>query len=357
MLRVEMLPAEHGDCLWVEYGDAADPHVVVIDGGPSSRVTAGALRARMDERLGNGRRGRKAELLVVTHIDADHITGVLDLLADRSRPAPFRDVWFNGWDHLPTDVMGAKQAEALSGAITGRRLPWNAAFRQAAVVVPDDGPLPVVELAGGLRLTLLSPTRSELAALKPVWEKEVRAAGLVPGQPPAPPGPEQPDVLGDERLDPDALAQRRFTSDHSKANGASIAFLAEHDGSSVLLTGDAHAAVLARGLRRLAAERRVERVAVDAVKLPHHGSRNNLSMEVLGLLDCPSWWFSTNGKQFRHPDAVAVSRILVATDTAELVFNYRTAFNEVWDDRRLRRRYGYTTRYPPEGKVGLAVQV
>ena len=32
MLTVEMLPAEHGDCLWVEYGDPGRPSVLLIDG-------------------------------------------------------------------------------------------------------------------------------------------------------------------------------------------------------------------------------------------------------------------------------------------------------------------------------------
>ncbi len=29
-----MLPAGHGDCLWIEYGDPGRPQRVLIDGGP-----------------------------------------------------------------------------------------------------------------------------------------------------------------------------------------------------------------------------------------------------------------------------------------------------------------------------------
>lgn len=357
MFTVEMLPAEHGDCLWIEYGDADRPHIILIDGGPSSNATATRLRARIEERLAarSGRR-RAAELLVVTHIDADHITGALNLLEDREACPPFDDVWFNAWDHLPQDLLGAKQGEALSAAILARRLPWNAAFDGAAVMVGDEGPLPVVTLDGDMTLTLLSPTRNELAELRPVWEKEVRDAGLVPGHGAVPPPPEPADVLGDGPLDPDELAAQRFTPDPSKANRASIAFLAEHDGRSVLLTGDASAPVLVDALRRLAAERGVERVQVDAVKLPHHGSRKNVNVELLELLDTPAFLFSSNGKQFCHPDAVAVSRVVVHSP-AELVFNYRTQFNEVWDNRRLRRRHGYETRYPDDGVDGIAVRL
>ena len=33
MLRIEMLPAENGDCLWIEYGEENSPHRILIDGG------------------------------------------------------------------------------------------------------------------------------------------------------------------------------------------------------------------------------------------------------------------------------------------------------------------------------------
>lgn len=33
MLRMEMLLAGHGDCLWIEYGDPTAPRRVLIDGG------------------------------------------------------------------------------------------------------------------------------------------------------------------------------------------------------------------------------------------------------------------------------------------------------------------------------------
>jgi len=354
MLTVEMLPAEHGDCLWVQYGDPGRPSVLLIDGGTGATATTRRLGQRIADRLGPD---HPAALAVVTHVDADHITGVLDLLEAAGRDLPLAEVWFNGWEHLAPGVRGPVQGERLGDAIRRRRLPWNAAFGGRAVVVPDDGPLPVVDLPGGLRLTLLSPSPTQLEALRPVWEREVREAGLVPGAAPPRPAPAAPAVRGEGPLDPERLAARRFSEDPSEANGSSIAFLAEHDGASVLFTGDAFAGVLTRSLRRLAAERGTARVAVDACKLPHHGSRNNLSPELLEVLDCPRFLFSTNGRRFRHPDAVAVSRVVVGTSGAELLFNYRTRYTEPWDAERLRRRFGYQTRYPADGVGGLTLEL
>ena len=31
---LEMLPARHGDCLWLEYGDDEGTSRIVVDGGP-----------------------------------------------------------------------------------------------------------------------------------------------------------------------------------------------------------------------------------------------------------------------------------------------------------------------------------
>jgi hypothetical protein len=354
MLTVEMLPAEHGDCLWVEYGEAGRPSVLLIDGGTGAPATTRRLGQRIADRLGHD---HPAVLAVVTHVDADHITGVLDLLEAPAGGPPFAEVWFNGWEHLAPGVRGPVQGERLGDAIRRRRLPWNASFGGQAVVVPEDGPLPVIDLPGDLRLTLLSPSPTQLAELQPVWEREVREAGLVPGAAPPRPAPAAPDVLAEGPLDPETLASRRFGGDPSEANGSSIAFLAEHDGASVLFTGDAFAEVLARSLRRLAADRGSRSVPVDAFKVSHHGSRNNLSPELLEVLDCPRFLFSTNGRRFRHPDAVAVSRIVVGTSGAELLFNYRTRYTEPWEAPRLRRRFGYRTRYPGNGASGLTLQL
>ena len=74
MLNLEMLPAAHGDCLWIEYGDGKQTRRILIDGGPAH--TYPALRARM---LHLPPESRRFELLVLTHIVGDHIEGILRL--------------------------------------------------------------------------------------------------------------------------------------------------------------------------------------------------------------------------------------------------------------------------------------
>jgi beta-lactamase superfamily II metal-dependent hydrolase len=342
-LSIEMLPANHGDCLWIEYGDPDDPHRILIDGGPPY------ARERLEERIPDG--GCHFELLVITHVDADHIGGILSYLARLPEGVTFGDVWFNGWRHLPTDARGPVQGEMLSATIEQRALPWNERFGRGAVQIAGDS-LPRVELPGGLALTLLSPTRDALAELVPFWRDEVSAAGLDPGS-----SEEalallhereglRSDVRGAEAPDVDRLATRPFEEDESAANGSSIALLAEFQGRTVLLSADAFPSQVRRAVLKLAAERGVARLPLDALKMSHHGSKGNTSIELIELLDCRRYLFSTNGKIFGHPAQENVARVVLhGGDTPELMFNYRSPTNEVWDDARLADEHGYTCTY------------
>jgi hypothetical protein len=355
MLTLEMLPAAQGDCLWIEYGDGDARRRILVDGGTKATYRE-ALRPRI-EALPAGE--RSFELLVVTHVDCDHIEGALDLVRDDALGARFGDVWFNGFEHLvPPDRLGPKQGDLLSDALGARKIPWNQRFGGRAVVVPDQGELPTVTLDGGLTLTLLSPTRERLAALHPVWEKVTGRAGLQAGVEPGPeegePGKEgPPDKLGGG-IDVVALADRASASDAAPANGSSIALLLQHEGKRVLLAGDAHAKVLIDSIQRLLGDEG-GRLRLDAIKLPHHGSRKNVSKKLVQAIETPRYLFSTSGAIHEHPDQEAVARAIVyGPDRPALYFNYRSQFNAMWDDAiRKGRKPRYTTVYPAAGAAGL----
>jgi hypothetical protein len=356
-----MLPAAQGDALWIEYGDELDPTRVLIDGGTKGSWDEG-LRVRIE---GLPQDERHFELLVVTHIDADHIDGALALLEDETLGATFGEVWFNGWRHLPETLepLGPVAGERLTDAIVNLGIPWNDAFGGDAVVVPDQGALPRAVLPGGLAITVLGPGLRQLAELRPVWKEAVEEAGLDPDKPRPEPEPEEEPLPGG--LEPlgtapnvAALVASAFTQDTAEPNGSSIVLLLEHDGKSALLTGDAFPSVVLAGVNRLIAERRVPELALDVFKVPHHGSRSNLSPGLLAALDCKGHLFSTNGTQTKHPHPESVARVIDATGPgSRLFFNYSTTFNEPWADDTLEAQHGYSTRYPEAAGAGLSVSV
>src|SRR6185295_549265 len=173
MLTIEMLPAHHGDSLLIEYGDEARPRRVLIDGGTESST------GDIVKRLGRIGKSVALELLVVTHVDEDHIGGMLKLLDTNAKLIDPKDVWFNAYRHLfPPDKLGATLGESLSTAIESAGFGWNKAFGGKSVVVPCSGPMPKVTLAGGATITLLSPTWDKLEKLRPRWEAECVKAGI-----------------------------------------------------------------------------------------------------------------------------------------------------------------------------------
>jgi beta-lactamase superfamily II metal-dependent hydrolase len=358
---IEMLPADNGDCLWIEYGDPSRPRRILIDCGAVSAVRT--LVSRI-ESIGVPSE-RVFELFVLTHIDADHINGVLPLFGNANLDARFEDIWFNGW-HQVSQFLGVKQGEDFSKLLEdpARSLPWNRAVTSkgdkhpAPIVLPSDKALPTFQLPGGLCLTLLSPGAEQLKRLGREWrqallELEPGKAMLGRRRPPPP-------VTDFDKFDLEALARKPVTKDTSVANGSSIALLAEFDEHAILLTGDAHAEVLAKSITALqrARGRENEKLMLDALKLSHHGSANATTVQLLALLDCPRYLVSSNGNIFYHPDREAIARVILhGGKRPMLCFNYRSPLNELWDAPELKALYDYRTEYPPGGQAGLRVVI
>ena len=351
LFRIEMLPAREGDCLLVTYGPPARPHRVLVDLGRAA--TYKAFRERVATLSAEA---RDFELLIVTHIDRDHIEGTLRLLEDTDRPVRFRDVWFNGYHHLQDtelETFGAVQGERLTEGLRQSGWAWNRAFQGRAARIGEAGAPPSIGLPGDLTLHLLSPDRDQLSALEPTWKQECARAGIVAGAAGAPDGPTGFERLGS--IDFDALADAPFHEDPSKPNGSSIAVLAELDGRRALLAADAHPGRLAESLRHFA-DPGSGRVRLDAFKLPHHGSQNNLSRELLDLVDCPRYLVSTNSAYFHHPDAETIARLIKYGGRPTIHFNYRSPETALWDDPDWRERHGYETVYPErDGYLALTL--
>jgi hypothetical protein len=315
------------------------------------------------------------DLIVATHVDLDHIGGLLRLFETGEPAISFGDIWFNGYIHmkpylsdllggsgsqvitagartLQDDLLGPAQGDALAKLV--EHGPWNEAFGRKAVVVPNSGPLPRRELPGGLSLTVLSPTPATLEKMAGVWkedvtklEEQLRDAKRTDSH-----FVDTSDLLGGE-LDVRALAQEREVADRAAANGSSIALLAEHAGRSILLAADAWPDVLADSIRKLLKERGERKLKVDAVKLAHHGSKKNITNELLGLLDTENFLISTNGSQHGHPDAQAIARIVMHREGVRLHFNSASSFTMPWMSPALQRQHRFSTVYPDSDSAPL----
>jgi hypothetical protein len=356
VFRLKMLPASEGDCLILSFGPSeAKLQHVVIDGG--RKATWPALARELQA---IAERGEQVELLLLSHIDADHIDGLLELAEDPALPLVPKAVWYNGFDQLATltppggvHPFGYRAGDLYSKALKKLGWPVNEVFGGKAILV--DGPPKPFSFAG-LTLTLLSPDRDKLDRLREGWQKwrepkASEATGAAASKLEGFGKRKFPDVL-----DVDALS-KPSKADTTPPNGSSIAMVAEYGNRRVLLGADAHPDLLLSSLAQL-----VEgggTYPVNLVKLPHHGSRANVTRELVELLDCDRFAFSTSGAVFGHPDPEAVARILKFSPAPAktLYFNYSSDRTQPWDAADLKGRHNYTCVFPPQPGEGLAIDI
>ena len=360
IFRLALQPASDGDALILTWGSNTAPQHALIDLGRTKDYKA--LKPLLQDIA-------QFELFAMTHIDADHIEGVVPMFKETPLPFSAGNVWFNAYaqleaanERLPDDLrvtLGAAQAEKVTEGIIKSKWPWNGPFKSRIVSVDSpEAKNGAIALAGGLSLTLLSPTDKKLATLKPKWEEELKDAKLRTTD----------SVLVAEALARDrvhlgpinveALAGKAFVEDASEPNGASIAFVAEFSGKCVLLTGDSHPGVIEASLRKRGFSEN-KRLKLNCVKVAHHGSKANTSPSLLKIIDCTTFAFSTNGSRHDHPDAETIARILVADPkrTKTLIFNFRQDHTTMWDNTTLMKKWKYACVFPPEGSEGIEFDI
>lgn len=319
LFTLEALDANEGDCLLLLYGSAARPRVIVIDGGPRA-TCADALLPRLlelREALGHGHDALPIELVVVSHVDSDHIGGVVAWTAElramqgaEQLPFQIKELWHNSFD----DVIGASEVEGavdfIDGLPTseraglvasigeGRTLREDAEVLGIAVnaeftglVVRGDTGGAEVQCGDGLRLTVLGPARQQLLDFQREWDAARRAAKPAAGRVTA--------------------AQL----DTSRPNLASITLLAESGGRTILLAGDARGDHLLEGLEVAGVLPPGGTMRVDVLKLPHHGSCRNVTTALLQRVLADTYVISADGKH-GNPDLETLERLTAAREGA-----------------------------------------
>lgn len=353
VFALEAVRAEAGDCLLLHYGDADQPRLIVVDGGPSKN-TYKRLRDRLDAlRQAGGFAGRgkplPIELLMVSHIDDDHIDGILhltrQLLDEGGEPSykiktmwhnSFNDLIGDGADELRAAARGGVQAASAGGDFfdqdlvehdtalivasvdQGRELRDNAKLLGLVppllVAKADEKPR---NFGDGLGLRVVGPLRAQVDKLHAEWEKRLQA------------------LKDAGKLD---QATAAAFADRSAANLASIVVLAKRGGKTMLLTGDARADFLAESLRAQGLLADGERLHVDVFKLPHHGSARNVTVETFTDITAGHYIFSGDGKH-GNPDL----------ETFEMLFAGRAAAGMLGDPFTLHLTYAPQDFKPHKG--------
>jgi beta-lactamase superfamily II metal-dependent hydrolase len=347
-MRLTAFQSDKGDCLLLT--NTAGTARILVDGGMPVSYNAHVAAA-----MGKLQVAKKAlDVVYVSHIDQDHIGGVLKMLDDEAawrvkefqkdnpeikkptvpRPPKIKEIWHNGFGEL-LNKMATPIADALSAmapVLAGSDL---AEIRREALKQSDlvtsigeaikvsrrispkqlniplnpraDGKLMMLRKSqppikiGGLTITIIGPTEAHLKKLREDWKTFLQSAN----------GKKQlkeirdtarrtEELLGASEFD-NLVASLRLQAEMfgdpkevTPPNLASLTLLVEDDSESLLLTGDARGDQIVDGLKQ-AGRLNGGTIEVGVMKVPHHGSENNIDSDFVEAVIARDYVFCGNG--------------------------------------------------------------
>lgn len=388
-MKIEVFPSASGDCVLITSSD--DKRLLADAGLPA------AFDEFISSPLAELRTQNKAiDVAYISHIDRDHVGGVLRLLDHEvkwrvfehmqginprfkqpkvPRPPEVREIWHNAFleDIAETEAVQlgsalAASANALAGlnaaglgnvAMAQRvaevemlalsvgdaievnwrigsdqlNIPLNKDFGGNMMVARPDQPLRL----GSLTITVLGPTAKQLEELRKDWiewlEKSQAFLARLRNQ-------HKRDV-DDMRsgLSPIEVARMSqeialaIEKDVTPPNLASLVLLVEENGRRVLLTGDAGDESLLEYFEAAGLMDASGRIEVDVLKVPHHGAHNSFSDEFVDRVRAANYVFCGDGEN-NNPEPEVVDGYLRAVKERPLAAGGPTQFWFNWSSAR-----------------------
>lgn len=296
MIEINMLSAKSGDCFHISIKDNMGGNKnVIVDSGV--RTCASKLEGVMNRIK---EQGEVIDLLIVTHTDSDHIGGLLKLVdEDRFKYDLVKEFWINDGE------MSSIHDDNLLTAKDGRHIIdifMEQGVRINTCITTDH----FIEYES-VKIVVLSPTVKDLEIMKVEWKSEIGFDNL---------GAES---SGDDQKDLDELIiDDSFTKDNNQFNNASITFQITTKEAIGLFLGDSSSESVLNGLVQ---SKLIKKGNVDFIKVPHHGSKSNISKELLKAFKTENYLVSTNGSGGK-PHKRTIARMLNGEQKVNLYCNY-----------------------------------
>jgi len=365
-MKLTVFQSSKGDCLVL--ADAEQEHHILVDGGMRDSYQEYVAPA-----LGKfAETGKSLDLVYVSHIDQDHIAGVLQLLndivawrvhdfqlghgnpshpePDSPRPPAVKDIWHNAFHELIPENQGeiadllAASASILSGASAvelkgiatqqqelvqsipeairvSRRvskeqlnIPLNRHFNGKLAFVREDENPPAPASFGALDIRVIGPFDSDLDRLRKDWNGWLKdnKESLAKLQKKAKRDAERLGTNEAIALLNLRLSQAEDLGKRSKVtppNLASLMLLVEENGNTVLLTGDGHADDILKGLAFHQKLDAEGRIHVNVLKVQHHGAEFNIDENFVSKVTADHYIFCGNGEH-ENPDLLVLKTLI-----------------------------------------------
>lgn len=304
---IRMLQAFNGDALLIKFtGASGKPRNIMIDFG-TPHTYAFSLKQEFDNLPEN----EVIDLAIVTHIDNDHIGGIIKFL-ERYEKTDFliKEFWANSialskFKNSPSRAtrLSIKQGNTLEKHLQSRD--------DSKVIWKKNLLAPEVHYLDGAKFTILSPTNVQLQELREKAAKKLdtNLSQKVPNY-----------KISLKKILNKNLDWSRH-QDRRTENGSSLAFIFELEGQRSLFLGDAWTEVIIASLRAMGYTKESP-IELDCVKLSHHGSKCNISPELMQLIKCSCFLVSTNGYADKETFACIVKHA-TWKDKIHFIFNYK----------------------------------
>ncbi|MBQ0732028.1 MAG: MBL fold metallo-hydrolase [Oleispira antarctica] len=319
---VKVLKAAHGDCIFIQgIFDNGEHKNILIDGGPSKAYKYRKYEGELFKELEDIRKKDQIiDLLILTHVDDDHIGGLLSAFKNGELLDKLtKKVWFNSgklifdtFDKVADESnyidMGLRNSDGQGLTSIGQGVTFesylekNNIWDKKLIIEGEDREL------FGAKFIFLSPTKEKLEKLLIKWKKD-KPESLTSSK-----------VTDYDKTFDELLVSDKFKNDKSVHNGSSIAFIFEYKEKRILLLGDAHDDVIVDSLKKKIEGGQSNRF--ELVKLSHHGSKNNTSASFLNLIECNDYVISTDASKHGLPNKLTLARIFDSKPKASIHFNY-----------------------------------
>ncbi|SFJ30284.1 Metal-dependent hydrolase, beta-lactamase superfamily II [Terrisporobacter glycolicus] len=320
-LKIKMLEAFNGDSFLISLEDDTIKNIVV-DGG-ISKTYIRDLRLEIESIMSER---QDIDLIFITHVDDDHIGGIISFFEDDEIDKNIvKRVIYNSAltisKSLNTKYDSSRENDI--NKASDRKVSYqqgktleNELLRYSLLEAKVIKALDKINI-GNATITILSPRWTEVKKLNKRWEKETSDKRQASSS-----------KNDHKKSIKELLENDKYIKDRSIVNRSSISFLLEYGDFKILMLADSRSDIITKSLNRLGYTKD-NKLVLDYVKLPHHGSKNNLYYDLLEIIECKKYIISTDGSIFNHPDKITLARILNVFNDVEFYFN-STVYEEIF---------------------------
>jgi len=355
-MKIRVFPSDKGDCLLLKGSSKGN---ILCDGGMQESFKEFVAPQLSEE--------RELDLVYVSHVDDDHILGILKLLDDIwawrifkhhreqgdddvrepkvPKPPAIKRIWNNAFrdqvdnagevqdllavmvpilsqvDDVELQNAATENFAIVNGVNSAIRVSQRVGAAQLGIPLNQNGKLMLVRDGqqpfqfGDLRVHVIAPFEEDVQKFRDEWNawlkknkakvKELRAKARADAR----------EISNEfDRLTMPIVTSAKELgnrSDVTPPNLASIMLLVEEGQRKVLMTGDGHANDIIKGLKAIGRLPANGKLHVDVLKVQHHGSEHNMTEQFAHDITADHYIFCGDGFS-DNPEQIVIDALFKA---------------------------------------------